>query len=275
MAVLLVGLPGALGSSLRRQTPDPESLADPADVSRAAIGASTIETLKASQQSSEEVPAAQQQLTEPVVVDGVVIVAGRIGAAPVQQDDAVPASHMNMLERATQEVDKQTAQIVHAKPAASPALVSSGVCAKAAKEMQAMSCSLVNQISGYPEGCECRMKGAVCPAVRRDLGFTGVSPSVPHSPPELEGASVILCMYWQWEKPQDRSKEAAEAQEEVTEMAKSLVKTAHANAEQAAKVVATSYYAVTPAPVVLPPVLPLAALATPAPILQAVPFYGA
>merc|ERR1719231_1740606 len=135
-----------------------------------------------------------------------------------------------MMARATQEVERQAVEIAATKPAKHPPLVSMVVCAKTAKLLKAMSCSLVTQISGYPEGCECRMKAKKCPAVRRDLGFTGVSPSIPLAPPQLGGATVILCMYWQWLKPQDRSKEDAKAYEETKEFANSLFKAANQHA---------------------------------------------
>merc|ERR1719161_3480370 len=128
------------------------------------------------------------------------------------------------MARATQQVDSETSKITQSVEAKSPPLVSMVVCAKAAKLMKAMSCSMVTQISGYPEGCECRMKAKKCPAVRKDLGFTGVSPSIPLSPPQLAGTTVILCMYWQWLKPQDRSKEDQLVAEQSKEMAINLVK---------------------------------------------------
>merc|ERR1719201_258585 len=131
------------------------------------------------------------------------------------------------MSRATQELDKQTLNIKSHSAVAHPPLVSMVVCGKAAKQLKAMSCSLVTQISGYPEGCECRMKAKKCPAARMDLGFTGVSPSVPLSPPQLGGTTVILCMYWQWLKPQDRSQEAAAATEQVRDMATAMVNAAH------------------------------------------------
>merc|ERR1719421_187772 len=146
------------------------------------------------------------------------------------------------MARATQEVDQQAATILHAQAPKSPPLVSMVVCAKAAKELKAMSCSLVTQISGYPEGCECRMKAKKCPAARMDLGFTGVSPSIPLAPPQLGGATVILCMYWQWLKPQDRSKEAKEAYDATAKMANAMFEGANKNAEFGARAVAINYY---------------------------------
>eukprot|EP00445_Apocalathium_hangoei_P071968 CAMPEP_0204151572 /NCGR_PEP_ID=MMETSP0361-20130328/26266_1 /ASSEMBLY_ACC=CAM_ASM_000343 /TAXON_ID=268821 /ORGANISM="Scrippsiella Hangoei, Strain SHTV-5" /LENGTH=226 /DNA_ID=CAMNT_0051106407 /DNA_START=92 /DNA_END=767 /DNA_ORIENTATION=- len=72
-------------------------------------------------------------------------------------------------------------------------------CNAAAQAIGAMSCSLVTQISGYPEGCECRMQATECPPADAGLGFTGVSPSLSVSLPEMGGSSLILCMYWQWD----------------------------------------------------------------------------
>merc|ERR1719353_468087 len=149
-----------------------------------------------------------------------------------------------MMSRATQELDKQTINIKSHSAVAHPPLVSMVVCGKAAKQLKAMSCSLVTQISGYPEGCECRMKAKKCPAARMDLGFTGVSPSLPLSPPQLGGETVILCMYWQWLKPQDRSKEASLAAEETKQFATKLYDIANDYASAGAKTVAIGYYAV-------------------------------
>jgi len=178
----------------------------------------------------------------------------------------VLAAPIDMMARATQEAETQAAHIRQAMPAKIPQLVSMAVCAKAARQLKAMSCSLVTQVSGYPEGCECRMKATTCPAVRRDLGFTGVSPSIPLTAPQLGGTSVVLCMYWQWSKPQDRSKEDAAAAQEVKELATSLVKAAHVHAAAGAMVAATAYYAVTPAPMIVSSIAPIPP--TPAPIVQ-------
>jgi len=190
----------------------------------------------------------------------------------LRQPELESIGTMDMLARATSENEKQTAAITATKPAKSAPLVSTVVCDKAAQQLEAMSCSLVTQISGYPEGCECRMKAKECPAVRHDLGFTGVSPSVPFSPPQLGGQTVIQCMYWQWLPSQDRSKETAQAAKETKEMAVSLVKAAHIQAQQSAQLVATSYYSMTPAPFLVASTFSIPA--TPAPIMEPIRFVG-
>lgn len=261
-----------------------ESLPSPGDMANAAIAASSIGTLQAAVMGSAVPP------PPPLVEDGRT---PSVPDAPAPDDDstditdedgepiapdggdaqtlnALPVAPIDMMARATAEVDQQAAAIMHAKPAKFPPLVSMVVCAKAAKELKAMSCSLVTQISGYPEGCECRMKAKKCPAVRRDLGFTGVSPSVPLSPPQLGGATVMLCMYWQWLAPQDRSKENADAAEEARKAATALVNAANTFAEGNAKVVASAYYGVTAAPTILPTTFPIPG--TPAPIMEPVRF---
>lgn len=259
-------------------TEELESLPNPGDVSNAALGASSVETLAMSLQGPG------MEAPPPLVEDASTI---DYSDAPAPDDDNTaieegangltdPALQnigtVDMMARATSDVDRQTASIRATKPAKSPPLVSMVVCAKAAQQLKAMSCSLVTQISGSPEGCECRMKAKKCPAVRRDLGFTGVSPSIPFSPPQLGGQSVILCMYWQWLAPQDRSKEDKQVAEETKEMTIDLVKAAHHNAELGAKIIATNYYAMTPAPVLVTTTMMIPP--TPAPIMQPIRFFS-
>jgi hypothetical protein len=177
---------------------------------------------------------------------------------------------LDVLARATLQVEQQTETLRRSKAPKSPPLVSMPICAKAKKKLKAMSCSLVTQISGYPEGCECRMKAKKCPGVLKDLGFTGVSPSVPFSPPQLGGASVILCMYWQWLKPPDRSQENEAAAEETKAFANELVKAANFHAEQGAKTVATALYGVTQPPLTFTTTYPIPP--TPMPIFEPVRF---
>jgi len=304
LVAILVGLPEALGRGLRHQQQQPfpqmpatsmlafggyainpmtqeelESLPNPGDVTNAALGASSVDTLSMSLQGPG------MEAPPPLVEDASTI---DYSDAPAPDDDNTniedgttngltdPALQnmgtIDMMARATSDVDRQTASIRATKPAKSPPLVSMVVCAKAAQQLKAMSCSLVTQISGFPEGCECRMKAKKCPAVRRDLGFTGVSPSIPFSPPQLGGQSVILCMYWQWLKPQDRSKEDKQVAEETKEMTINLVKAAHLNAEAGAKIIATNYYAMTPAPVLVTTTMMIPA--TPAPIMEPIRFFS-
>jgi hypothetical protein len=254
-------------------TEELESLPNPGDAASVAIAGATVGTLEASLQSPylPEPPSPVEENSQAAVDD-----------APAPDDDnfsldgeasavvdagtssALPAAPLDMMARASQELDRQTVEIGASKPAEHPPLVSMVVCAKAARELKAMSCSLVTQISGYPEGCECRMKAKKCPAVRKDLGFTGLSPSLPLSPPQLGGTTVILCMYWQWLKPVDRSKENQLVAEQSKEMAIKLVEGAHKNAEWGAKFTAGIYYGMTPPPLLVTTTIPIPA--TPAPI---------
>jgi len=268
-----------------------ESLPNPGDVANAALGASAAATLEAatlgttpeadeklvedgsSPPAVPDAPAPDDDSMDPEADDSADGHTIGMMAHPVDADAAaaMPVAPIDMMARATQDVDQQTAVIAHAKAPAHPPLVSMIVCAKAQKQLKAMSCSLVTQISGYPEGCECRMKAKKCPAVRRDLGFTGVSPSIPLSPPQLGGVTVILCMYWQWLAPVDRSKEAAVQQQAVNEDAQALVKSANTNAENGAKIVATAnFYAHTAPPTIIMTTMPVPA--TPAPILDPIRF---
>lgn len=266
-------------------TEELENLPSPGDMANSAIAASTIGSLQASLQGSAVPPAPPLVETEsspPAAVDDApapdddsTAIEDDADAAPpdavtAPTESDLPSGAMDMMVRATHEVDRQAATITQAKPAKSPPLVSMVVCAKAAKAIKAMSCSLVTQISGYPEGCECRMKAKKCPAVRKDLGFTGVSPSIPFSPPQLGGVSVILCMYWQWLKPQDRSEDATKAAYDTRELANEYVKVANDHATALSKVVATQWYAATAPPTIIPTTIPIPA--TPAPIFEPVRF---
>jgi len=169
----------------------------------------------------------------------------------------------DVLARAAMQVRQETSRL-RTRTKGAPPLVSMIVCKKTKEKLKAMSCKLVLEISGVPEGCECRFKAKQCPAVPGDLGFTGVSPSLAFSPPQLAGTTVILCMYWQWLKPPDRSKEEAQVAEDTKNFAVDLVKAAHFHAEGGAKAVATVYYAMTPPPLLMPTTFAIPA--TPAPL---------
>jgi len=183
---------------------------------------------------------------------------------------ALSVQPLDVLARATLQVEQQTETLRRSKAPNSPPLVSMAICGKAKVKLKAMACSLVTQISGYPEGCECRVKAKKCPGVLKDLGFTGVSPSIPFSPPQLGGASVILCMYWQWLKPPDRSHEDESAAEETKDMANELVKAANYHAEQGAKNIATVLYGMTPPPLTFTTTYPIPV--TPMPIYEPIRF---
>lgn len=191
-------------------------------------------------------------------------------AATVSGAIRLSVQPLDALARATLQVEQQTETLRRSKAPQAPPLVSMPICAKAKKKLKAMSCSLVTQISGYPEGCECRIKAKKCPGVLKDLGFTGVSPSVPFSPPQLGGASVILCMYWQWLKPPDRSHEDDAAAEETKAFANELVTAANFHAEQGAKTVATALYGMTTPPMTFTTTYPIPP--TPMPIFEPVRF---
>mmetsp|Transcript_40770 Transcript_40770/g.110283 ORF Transcript_40770/g.110283 Transcript_40770/m.110283 type:complete len:206 (-) Transcript_40770:93-710(-) len=110
-----------------------------------------------------------------------------------------PETAPDLLVRATLDVQRRTRaeEQAAAARAPGPSPVTQEVCDKAAAQLGAMSCSLVTEAM-EPEGCECRMAAAVCPAVPGGFGFTGLSPSESFSTPDMMGTTVILCMYWQW-----------------------------------------------------------------------------
>jgi hypothetical protein len=162
---------------------------------------------------------------------------------------ALSAQPLDDIARATLQVEQQTERVRRSSAVKAPPLVSMAICSQQAQtKLKALKCSLVTQVSGYPEGCECRVKAKKCPGVDKSLGFTGVSPSIAFSPLQLNGASVILCMYWQWLKPQDRRMEEYYAVQEAKDLATDLVKTANFNAEVGAKAIATPLYGMTPPP---------------------------
>jgi hypothetical protein len=276
---ILTALPGAVGRSFRERFTQPvpeelQSFPDPSDVANVALGASAISTLEAAIQGPEAPPPLVDDGSAPAVVvdDTEKAIAGGADGASVEDPDTealMGDSRIDMMARATQEVERQTAQIGSAKTGKSP-LVSMATCAKAAKQLKAMSCSLVTQISGYPEGCECRMRSKTCPAVSHALGFTGVSPSFPFSPPELGGSSVILCMYWQWLAPQDTSLADRRVKDATTADAESLVRAAHFHATEGARKVATVYYAAATPPPIFTSTFPIPA--TPMPIIEPLRF---
>jgi len=164
----------------------------------------------------------------------------------------------DMIMRATLQVQRQTDALNRAQ--ANPPLVSRSVCAQAAERIGAMSCSLVTQVSGYPEGCECRVEATECPPVVKDLGFTGLSPSFPipvNNCTEGASTSVVLCMYWQWQALPDRTQEDQDAYYETRRLAEELVRTAHIRAMLAAKTKADPLWALLPPPVVYTTPYPL------------------
>jgi len=256
-----------------------QNLPNPADMSQVALGAAAVGTLETSIAGPPQAPPLVEDGISPPAVDDAPAPddndadispddAGETPKASSSASNIVPGA-MDMMSRATQEMNRQAAGLRATQEAKHPPLVSQIICAKAAKELKAMSCSMVTQISGYPEGCECRMKAKKCPAVRKDLGFTGVSPSIPLAPPQLGGVTVMLCMYWQWLKPVDRSADAKLEYDKVRELATNMVKGAHANAELGARIIATAnYYAATPPPI--PPTTSYPIAATPEPIFQPV-----
>mmetsp|Transcript_154147 Transcript_154147/g.287376 ORF Transcript_154147/g.287376 Transcript_154147/m.287376 type:complete len:304 (-) Transcript_154147:28-939(-) len=164
------------------------------------------------------------------------------------------------IERATLQVEQETKSLTNSQ--ASQPLISMATCEKATEKLGAMSCSLVTQISGSPEGCECHFEASECPPVDQDLGFTGVSPSMPLSPPQLGGLTVILCMYWQWLPPPDNTQAKQEAAAEVRNYADSLVRVAHARSMAIAKKVADTMWAGTlpPAPLTTTAAIPTRAI---------------
>lgn len=128
-------------------------------------------------------------------------------------------------------------------------LASKPTCDFLAQKMGAMSCSMVSQISGQPEGCECRLEATSCPPPEKELGFTGVSPSMPLS---AATETVTLCMYWQWLEPAP----AQGPSESDKGMAEQFIAQAHFNAAASVKPMADAMLAATPAPVELIPPTP-------------------
>merc|ERR1719482_2029107 len=154
--------------------------------------------------------------------------------------------------------------------------VTEGLCGKLAKKTKAMTCSLVTQISGVPEGCECQLMADKCPPADKGMGFTGLSADNPVSLPEMEGLTVILCMYWQWipaGNPAAKAKATAAAAKESKRLAKQYMEAAHIYADGHAKGTADALWPATntpypttaaPTTTTMPPPLPAPAPA-PAP----------
>lgn len=114
-------------------------------------------------------------------------------------------------------------------------LVSEASCLKLSKATGALSCRIVSEISGEPEGCECRLMGSTCPPASRALGFTGVSPSQAIPVLKTAGQFVTLCMYWQWFDEPDRSKLVAEDKEETKLLANQYLQQGYDSVAEAVK----------------------------------------
>mmetsp|Transcript_21403 Transcript_21403/g.47440 ORF Transcript_21403/g.47440 Transcript_21403/m.47440 type:complete len:157 (-) Transcript_21403:119-589(-) len=99
----------------------------------------------------------------------------------------------DIIERAALQVEKQTQTM---KRNAEDSPVPSGPCEDISVKLAASSCSLAMLDSGTEMGCECRFLAAECPAPDAESGFAAVSPSRPISLPQMEGLTVILCLYW-------------------------------------------------------------------------------
>jgi len=129
--------------------------------------------------------------------------------------------------------------------------VTEGLCKDLAKKTKAMTCSLVTQISGTPEGCECQLMAKKCPPADKGMGFTGLSADTPVSLPEMDGLTVVLCMYWQWipaGNPAAKAKATAEAAKESKRLAKQYVEAAHIYADGHAKGTADALWPATNTP---------------------------
>eukprot|EP00927_Polykrikos_kofoidii_P066881 TRINITY_DN62441_c0_g1_i1.p1 TRINITY_DN62441_c0_g1~~TRINITY_DN62441_c0_g1_i1.p1 ORF type:complete len:223 (-),score=27.90 TRINITY_DN62441_c0_g1_i1:71-739(-) len=117
-----------------------------------------------------------------------------------------------------------------ATAAAMAPFLSNSNCVAAAARIGAMKCSLIlSDPPGFEaaEGCECQLESDKCPPADATLGFTGVSPSTPVSLPQMDGLTVILCMYWQWLDKPDRSSEKVVDASAVKVMADQLVQQGH------------------------------------------------
>jgi len=117
-------------------------------------------------------------------------------------------------------------------PAPSSGLVTTapGACEQLASLIGAMSCSMVTQVTGGTDGCECHLQGTICPSAHAGLGFTALSPSSPIELPD-EKTSVILCMYWQLHKPPSQAVELRARQLQAESWTVQLVDQARTNAE--------------------------------------------
>jgi len=164
-----------------------------------------------------------------------------------QRNEAADGFQTNFFLRGRQN-DKRLS-VAKAKSKRVGATVTMKDCGDMAAEIGAMSCSLVTQISGYPEGCECQMRKSKCPDYKSTKAgadvFTGLSPS-----DTLFG--VTLCMYWQWLDAPDKTKENALVYETSLKNTKELVKTAETNALTVSAAIAAPYFALMPTPFPVP-----------------------
>eukprot|EP00930_Biecheleria_cincta_P079068 TRINITY_DN6673_c0_g2_i1.p1 TRINITY_DN6673_c0_g2~~TRINITY_DN6673_c0_g2_i1.p1 ORF type:complete len:233 (-),score=32.46 TRINITY_DN6673_c0_g2_i1:184-882(-) len=124
-------------------------------------------------------------------------------------------------------------------------VVSEASCLKLSKATGAMSCRIVSEISGEPEGCECRLMGSTCPPASRALGFTGVSPSQALPVLNSPGKFVTLCMYWQWFDQPDRSEQVAQDKEETKRLANQYLHAGYDSVAEAVKPVSEMLAATT------------------------------
>eukprot|EP00747_Dinoflagellata_sp_TGD_P164134 gnl/TRDRNA2_/TRDRNA2_183639_c0_seq1.p1 gnl/TRDRNA2_/TRDRNA2_183639_c0~~gnl/TRDRNA2_/TRDRNA2_183639_c0_seq1.p1 ORF type:complete len:243 (-),score=46.06 gnl/TRDRNA2_/TRDRNA2_183639_c0_seq1:90-818(-) len=131
--------------------------------------------------------------------------------------------HLDVLAAATMEVNHE----LEGQADAAGTQITRASCAAVAKKTGAMGCGLTSAVSGTIDGCECHLLGKKCPPADKSLGFTGVSPSIPISVPQMGGLSAILCMYWQWSAPPDMSKQNAKAAEASKAAANMYIDAAH------------------------------------------------
>lgn len=101
--------------------------------------------------------------------------------------------------------------------------VSMAVCKLLADDVKAAKCTLVTEISGFPEGCECQLSAASssgCPATDIAM-FTATTPDAP-------AFGVQLCMYWAAAggsgSSADAAAEAAKTKAEMTNTAQKMVR---------------------------------------------------
>eukprot|EP00747_Dinoflagellata_sp_TGD_P164585 gnl/TRDRNA2_/TRDRNA2_184712_c0_seq1.p1 gnl/TRDRNA2_/TRDRNA2_184712_c0~~gnl/TRDRNA2_/TRDRNA2_184712_c0_seq1.p1 ORF type:complete len:261 (-),score=65.04 gnl/TRDRNA2_/TRDRNA2_184712_c0_seq1:27-809(-) len=125
------------------------------------------------------------------------------------QIQMVQPQHMDEIATATTQIEQELES--QAEVGANAPQVTRKICAEAAKKTKALSCSITSYMTGNIDGCECQLIGKKCPPPDKGLGFTGVSPSIPISVPQMEGLTAILCMYWQWLPPTDKSAQVAKA----------------------------------------------------------------
>mmetsp|Transcript_23764 Transcript_23764/g.68434 ORF Transcript_23764/g.68434 Transcript_23764/m.68434 type:complete len:228 (+) Transcript_23764:84-767(+) len=163
----------------------------------------------------------------------------------------------DVLVRATAQLRRRLRSSTGGGAAGSGVPLTAATCDAAATMVGAMSCSMTLAASGVPEGCECRLAADSCPPPATSLGFTGLSPSMPMSLPEMGGGSVILCMYWRWLASPDRSAETFATKQEMQKATMDIINTAASQAAQSAAAATAHLWAMVTTTEMLMPTTPI------------------